>query len=318
MFLFETKKSLICLNCREEKCMTSSNTCTSIFTCKCKCGTNGFKDIAVKCVCLFLGFCMVSLSLYLSSSPAKNLAFMLSILSSACLSMGLYSFLDISFKNLLQSKRFNIYELIIDACFNFSSGLLAGCVLGIGEQLAFKSSNMFQIILIRMATGASVSILTKSLENFKYQQKEKEFLTHVFNGGLNAFTTYLSVIIGKHFTSLLVKSVINLVMSGLGAGFSSFLIQSFKIKMDKQNQLKLDMNKCLTSFNLNIRKRGVKEVLRLISVWLIVKGETKLEMSSQHSFNDESRGRVFRDESIFEDTETDDESMANSMMFSLI
>jgi hypothetical protein len=318
MFLFETKNRLICLNCREEKCMSSSNTCTNIFTCKCKCATNGIKDITVKCVCLLLGFFMVSLSLYLSSSPSKNSAFMLSILSSACLSMGLYSFLDKSFKNLLQSKRFNIYELSIDACFNFSSGLLAGCVLGIGEQLALKSSNLFQIILIRMATGASVSIVTKSLETFKYQQKEKGILANAFDGALSAFTAYLSVLIGKHFTSLFVKSVINLVMSGLGAGFSSFLIQSLKIKMDKQNQLKLDMNKCLLSFNSNIRKRGVKEVLRLISLWLIVKGEKKLEMSSEKFFDDESRGRVFKDESIYEDNETDDESMANSMMFSLI
>jgi hypothetical protein len=41
-----------------------------------------------------------------------------------------------------------------------------------------------------MATGASVSIVTKSLETIKYQQNEKEILANAFDGDLSEFTEF--------------------------------------------------------------------------------------------------------------------------------
>jgi predicted PurR-regulated permease PerM len=204
-------------------------------------------------------------------------------------------------------------ELAWDACLNFSIGFMCGFVFGMGEKLIQDVKNsILMVALIRVLTGAFVSMLNKYIEHLKIPRTDKGFLViSAFDGGLTGLTALISAQIGKHFTSLIVKSGINVIISGVGAGISNLFIQYVKVKA--HNQTNYDIRKFIQTISSNVSKRGIREILKLLSTFLFVStsGERRGERYEQRQF---LASNYSEEEEVFEN----DESMVDSMMFSLL
>jgi hypothetical protein len=228
------------------------------------------------------------------------------------MSMSLNSLLDKSFKYLANAKRLCVMELVVDACFSFFIGSMCGCVFGIGEKLIKDVKNsILMVALIRVLTGAVVSMLNKYVDNLKTPRTDKGLLLiSAFDGGFTGLTALISAQIGKQFTSLIARSGINVIVSGVGAGISNLTIQCVKIKAN--NQTSYDIRKFIQTMSSNVTKRGIRELLKLVSTFLFVSKAGEVRGGGERY----ARGEFL--ESKYSDEEENDESMVDSMMFSLL
>jgi hypothetical protein len=224
------------------------------------------------------------------------------------MSMSLNSLLDKSFKCWANAKRLCVMELVVDACFSFFIGSMCGCVFGLGEKLIQDVRNsILMVALIRVLTGAVVSMLNKYVDNLKTPRTDKGlFLISAFDGGFTGLTALISAQIGKQFTSLIARSGINVIVSGVGAGISNLSIQCVKIKVN--NQTNYDIRKCIQTMSSNVTKRGIRELLKLVSTFLFVSKTGQLRGGERYA----------RGEFLESEKEENDESMVDSMMFSLL
>ena len=246
----------ICSSCKAEKCAS----CESLLRCPCKCNTNGFADILLKCVLTIVGLIMVILSMYLSMSSTKLIS---RLISSGLLSAGL------SLTSIPKHERVHIDDVLVEFFFATLAGATSGAFIAGGEQMVITANSALRIVLLRALIGILVSFSSKSIELLKTRTNLWESFSilsfSAITGCMSGLTAYLGFAIGKHVTSMLVKSIVNILCSGLGASLSNTICQLIEIYFMKC-RTSMDKKKLISSIKSNIGKRCFKESLNLFAM----------------------------------------------------
>ena len=308
-----------CASCKEEKC--SSMGCENYFKCKCKCSTNGAVDITFKLTSLLSGVFMVIGSFYLSdtSKPAILIA------SNVLFSMGINSVLTKTLTSSFRAKRIFMDEILIDSVFNALTGLITGIFIQIGENIILSTKYTLFIVVIRALTGTFVAITSKCIEYIKNLTEKKgdlsEFVSSLgvsaFNGSVNGMIAYLGFYLCKSLTSPQSKSLMNVLVSGLGAAFANLVIQFIYIKLRKQNGL--DVKKLTSAIVFSMINRIIKEIFKVVTIWSMQKdSKPRLRSNRPSEFTKRSFSAFDNSEENEIDDVDDIDNAANHLMLSLL
>ena len=328
MSQIDTRK--FCTNCNEEKC--SSLRCQGPFKCKCKCSTNSLSDLSIKIVTFIFGLAIIIIGSHLSVAKRKILSH---VISSALLSIGLNSILPKSITSLIHSKRIYLDDLFNNAYFSALTGLTTGMLILTGEKMIQLVNSALITIIVRALIGSLVSMTAKFIEYLASKNSNElksSLLLSSFSGCITGLTAYLSFILCKNFTSVVAKSGINVLLSGLANGVCNFIFQLINIKLKRQEFL--DINKLIYQIMLNMLNRCVKEALRLATILNVSKanesgknngryfkdsiGECELGKDCSESNGFINARSLPHAEFIEEFDEEESENEANSLIFSLI